>query len=534
MPKGWWSSRAPAAPSCCRGPRAARPVLTLRRPTPADFAAEVALVAGYADLRPERLAEIDVQCGTLIPFFRGLIPTSEPATPSVALLMGLALDLSTAVVQRIKLGFAQPRPHHYCGQIQPMVACPAHGSFPGGHATQAFALAAVLELLAGAGGVVRAESPAWRMVARIAVNRTVAGVHFPSDSAAGAIPFAHRLLTTASGHSRVAAIWLQDAPARDRRDDIAFGQELRGTMIDELRAQSGDIYRRWGLIEPGGRRAASWLRAGSHGAAVAALAAGFDPADLAGLSHPLIAVSLPDFCVADTSGSFSALFIQAAVVFVIARARALAAEISRAAGRKVRPPLVVNLSIGLTAGARDGSSLIAALQDAISATPEAGLGPVHFTLPTGNSRQAQARAILPPGQGIGWLLPPDDRTPRAVEFWGPPIRGAVAPIALHIGLPDRPSVVTGFGAGGGMVDLRDDAGRVMVRLPDADRRADAAGGGGRSLGAAGRVEPAARPGIPVRLRGGGAAGRQPARVSAARTAFAAGECRTWECKAGAL
>lgn len=240
-----------------------------------------------------------------------------------------------------------------------------------------------------------------------------------------AIPFAHPLLTTGPGHSRVAAIWLMEAPAPEARADLAFGCELRGTQIDAL-ADPGDplaAYRAAGLTAPG--RCMAMVSAASHGAAVAGLAAGHDPADPAGRDHPVLAVSLPRMALAETSGSLAALFIQAAVIFVIARARQLAREMSARAGQRVRPALVVNLSLGVTAGADDGSSLLTRLQDAIADRAGGDLGPVHFVLPTGNNRQDRLRGHLMPGQGVGWQIPPDDPTPNAIEIWAEP--GEAAP-----------------------------------------------------------------------------------------------------------
>lgn len=274
-----------------------------------------------------------------------------------------------------------------------------------------------------------------------------------------AIPFAHPLLTTAAGHSRVAAIWLMDAQARDRRHDIPFGQELRGTMIDAMRRPGDDDapYRACGLLDPGGDMALA--RAGSHGAAVATIAAGHAPTDAGGLAHPVIAVSLPRFVLADTSGSLGALFIQAAVIFVIARARLLAREMSQRAGRQLRPPVVVNLSLGVTAGAEDGTGLIARLQDAIAGSAEHELGPVHFVLPTGNNRQDQLNGQLCAGQQIHWQIPPDDPTPNAIEVWAPP--GRQIP-RLSLQPPGGDGLFVPLDAPG-MVRLTDGRGREVAR-----------------------------------------------------------------------
>ncbi len=73
-----------------------------------------------------------------------------------------------------------------------MILTPGHASYPSGHATEAFAAAAVLGSVMKASGDVAYTKTAWRnqlirLAARIAINRTVAGVHFPVDSAAGAV-----------------------------------------------------------------------------------------------------------------------------------------------------------------------------------------------------------------------------------------------------------------------------------------------------------------------------------------------------------
>jgi membrane-associated phospholipid phosphatase len=94
---------------------------------------------------------------------------------------------------RIKHALACRRPIDYSPQVQPIIPTPRHGSLPSGHATESFIFAYVLRSLLFAA---RAVNPVYaddsvrlqlmRQAQRIAVNRTVAGVHFPVDSAAGA------------------------------------------------------------------------------------------------------------------------------------------------------------------------------------------------------------------------------------------------------------------------------------------------------------------------------------------------------------
>ena len=71
-----------------------------------------------------------------------------------------------------------------------MISTPIHGSFPSGHATEAITVARVLyELVsqnsANANGKQQLRTMLLRQAARIAINRTVAGVHYPIDSLAG-------------------------------------------------------------------------------------------------------------------------------------------------------------------------------------------------------------------------------------------------------------------------------------------------------------------------------------------------------------
>lgn len=73
-----------------------------------------------------------------------------------------------------------------------MIVTPGHGALPSGHATEAFAAALVLWELIRDRGKKPYGDPGYGvqlmgLAARIAVNRTVAGVHFPIDTVAGAL-----------------------------------------------------------------------------------------------------------------------------------------------------------------------------------------------------------------------------------------------------------------------------------------------------------------------------------------------------------
>ena len=305
------------------------------------------------------------------------------------------------------------------------------------------------------------------------------------------IPFAHHLLTCGTGHSRVAGIWLQGAPMVRRYRHIPFGQHLTGRHIDYLRGlddgpvrrDADGVYRWLGLIDPAHASGRWFMRQYSHGAAVAGTAAGYEPGDATGLAHPLIGVSLPDWALADTSGAVTPLLIQAGVTYIIGQARALSRQFSQVAGRPLRLPLVVNISLGITAGPRDGSSLIERLQDELSRNPPAGLGPVHFVLSTGNSRQEMLNAVLTPKTGprrppgtkpdrardrIGWQLLPDDRTLSLLEIWSAPHALKEDAIRIRLTAPDGRSATSAFGppeVGKGQIAyIRDRHGDELARL----------------------------------------------------------------------
>jgi len=127
--------------------------------------------------------------------FLSAIPFLHPSRTKWTLeLLAAALRLANFTEMRFKHALASRRPNEYSPQVQPMILTPSHSTFPSGHATEAFISAYVLWRLLKASGNVQytnaISSERWRiqlmrLASRVAINRTVAGVHFPVDSAAG-------------------------------------------------------------------------------------------------------------------------------------------------------------------------------------------------------------------------------------------------------------------------------------------------------------------------------------------------------------
>lgn len=167
-------------------------LIAMRRPTQEIFAKQLTLVANYADLRQDRMPEILAQLGTPTEFLRAIAYIEPARTPFTIELLATAHWLANFVEMRLKYALACKRPNEFSPQIQPMIWTPSHGSLPSGHATEAFTMARVLWALLRAHNVKPYSEGIWgemlmRQAARIAINRTVAGVHFPVDSAAGAV-----------------------------------------------------------------------------------------------------------------------------------------------------------------------------------------------------------------------------------------------------------------------------------------------------------------------------------------------------------
>jgi membrane-associated phospholipid phosphatase len=169
-----------------------QPLVSMIRPDKTRFADQLVYLSQYAQLRNDRAAEILAQLTPPIAFLGAIGFLHPDRTPKTLELLAAVLRLANFVEMRLKSALACRRPNEFSPQVQPMILTPAHGTLPSGHSTESFAAAFVLWKLLRATGKAPYGTDIWgsqfmNLAARIAINRTVAGVHFPVDSVAGAI-----------------------------------------------------------------------------------------------------------------------------------------------------------------------------------------------------------------------------------------------------------------------------------------------------------------------------------------------------------
>jgi len=184
-------------------------LVSLTPPEGAKLAEQMAELRAAMDLRADRLPEIIAQSDGFAAFFAAQAPFGPGRRPYTALLIGALHETVVGVEQRMKHFCSVPRPVDLSPQVQPIIQTPGHSAYPSGHATEAFAYAtllaalnlsattpepglieAVLARLSPAAETAPVTDPVillYRLAARIADNRTVAGVHYPVDSAHGAL-----------------------------------------------------------------------------------------------------------------------------------------------------------------------------------------------------------------------------------------------------------------------------------------------------------------------------------------------------------
>ncbi|MFZ7091972.1 hypothetical protein [Primorskyibacter sp. 2E233] len=217
--------------------------------------------------------------------------------------------------------------------------------------------------------------------------------------------------------SRFHAVWVQALEQYSGGGQVVLGETLNKDEITALLGQDEtDVYANLNnrLFGVEARQVTNF--SASHGTNVLDLAAGADPngTDEA-RDWPLLAVQLPPQAIEDTSGTLFESYMIQAVRWVLRSAR------------QVDPtaPVIVNLSLGVLAGPKDGTRFVEYQIAREASEWERVTGqPVRVVWSFGNNFETRLVAQLPykasatrkrPVRKTTWRVQPGDQTPSYME-----------------------------------------------------------------------------------------------------------------------
>jgi membrane-associated phospholipid phosphatase len=192
--------------------------------TAATTASEItALTLAARDERAPAMGEILSQDVEFTTDFMALLAITPGSHPNTYRVLHIASLIGSYAVLYYKGLRNRPRPSQLCPALLPPIPMPGHASWPSGHATQAWLKALCIEhVLQGAQsgtltpGDLDAFSSNLRTLAiRVARNREIAGLHYPTDSAAGR-RLAARIAPVLTG--MVATTWFGKAVAAAKHE----------------------------------------------------------------------------------------------------------------------------------------------------------------------------------------------------------------------------------------------------------------------------------------------------------------------------
>ncbi len=157
------------------------------------------LVTAASDERADALADILSQSDEFISYFLNMMTARPGAYPYTTKVLGIASLVGTFVAMYFKNLYSRPRPSQLSPALLPPIEIPGHASFPSGHSTQAHLMALCMnDVFNGLPQQNTMIDDLWTLADCIARNREIAGLHYPSDTAAG-IAFAYWIHSLLNG-----------------------------------------------------------------------------------------------------------------------------------------------------------------------------------------------------------------------------------------------------------------------------------------------------------------------------------------------
>jgi membrane-associated phospholipid phosphatase len=144
------------------------------------------LVRAAQNERADALDEILTQSNEFISYFLNLLTSTPAGYPKTTRVLHAASQVGLLAVMHWKDVYQRPRPTQLCPALLPPIGVPGHASYPSGHSTQAHLMAlSMAQVFATIPAAAPLTADLIALADRIARNREIAGVHYPSDSAAG-------------------------------------------------------------------------------------------------------------------------------------------------------------------------------------------------------------------------------------------------------------------------------------------------------------------------------------------------------------
>lgn len=271
-------------------------------------------------------------------------------------------------------------------------------------------------------------------------------------------------------HTRFHAVWLQALERLGPAKSAHLGEVLSSADIDALLAlgpalDEGTEYAAVNarLIHRDAHR--STEHGASHGSHMLDLAAGADPGEAEDPARdwPLLGVQLPPQAIADTSGTRFESYMVQAIRWILRRAQ----EIDPAA------PVIVNISMGMHAGPKDGTRFAeyqiareAALWEQVKGQP------VRVVWAFGNDYESRLSAALSfpetqirqaTDQSVRWQVQPGDQTESFLEIRTTSASMTVKGLKVELETPEGLSSGFAAPAPGEMRSLERD-GAAVARL----------------------------------------------------------------------
>ena len=167
---------------------------------------EIVELVELIDYRPDALQETLAQATDFVHYWGGMLMFNQQSHPWTFRVARTAIAVGEFTMMHYKRRFSRPRPSQISPDLMPPIAVPPHASYPSGHSTQAWLLSRLLEQvlpsIVGTPAIPQnpvtppmtptapapvAQSLLYRLAERVARNREVMGLHYPSDTSAGQI-----------------------------------------------------------------------------------------------------------------------------------------------------------------------------------------------------------------------------------------------------------------------------------------------------------------------------------------------------------